>query len=60
MCITSNDEYWLELISQCRASGLTDSQWSIENGISASIFYYHVRNLCKKACEISEAADATL
>ncbi|MFQ7262812.1 MAG: IS66 family insertion sequence element accessory protein TnpA [Lachnospiraceae bacterium] len=45
---TSNDDHWLELISQCRASGLTDRQWCIGNGISASTFYYHVRDLQKK------------
>lgn len=60
MRTASNDEHWLELISQCRASGLTDRQWCIENGISVSTFYYHVRDLRKKACEIPEAADAAL
>lgn len=60
MRTTSNDDQWLELISQCRASGLTDRQWCIENGISASTFYYHVQDLRKKACAIPEAADAAL
>ena len=60
MRTTLNDDHWLELISQCRASGLTDRQWCIENGISASTFYYHVRDLRKKACAILEAADAAL
>ena len=60
MRTTSNDDQWLELISQCRASGLTDRQWCIQNGISVSTFYYHVRDLRKKACAIPEAADAAL
>ena len=59
MCTTSNDQHWLKLITQCRSSGLTDRQWCIENGISVSTFYYHVRALRKKACGIPEAVDAT-
>ena len=58
MSTTSNDEHWLNLITQCRASGLTDRQWCIENGIPISTFYYHVRALRKKACEVPEAVDA--
>lgn len=59
MSTTSNDEHWLKLITQCRSSGLTDRQWCIENGIPVSTFYYHVRALRKKACEVPEAVDAT-
>lgn len=58
MSATSNDEYWLKLVTQCRASGLTDRQWYIENRIPGSTFYYHVRALRKKACDVPEAADA--
>ena len=58
MRATLNDQHWLTLITQCRSSDLTDRQWCIENGISASTFYYHVRALRKKACEIPEAVDA--
>ena len=60
MSTTSNDEHWLNLITQCRASGLTDRQWCIENGISVSTFYYHVRALRKKACEVPEATDTVM
>ena len=59
LCITSNDEHWLKLITQCKSGGLTDRQWCIENGISVSTFYYYVRTLRKKACEIPGAVDAT-
>ncbi|MFQ6806520.1 MAG: IS66 family insertion sequence element accessory protein TnpA [Lachnospiraceae bacterium] len=48
MSTTLNDEHWLNLITQCRSSGLTDRQWCIENGIPFSTFYYHVRTLRKK------------
>ena len=59
MSITSKDEHWLELITQCRASGLTDRQWCIENRIPVSTFYYHVRALRKKACAVPEAVEAS-
>ena len=58
MSTTSNNEQWLNLITQCKAGGLTDRQWCIENGIPVSTFYYHVRALRKKACEVPEAVDA--
>ncbi|MEQ2472745.1 IS66 family insertion sequence element accessory protein TnpA [Laedolimicola intestinihominis] len=57
MSTTSKDEHWLELITQCRASGLTDRQWCIENRIPVSTFYYHIRALRKKACEVPEAVE---
>ena len=59
MSTTLNDSFWLERITQCRSSGLTDRQWCIENGIPVSTFYYHVRALRKKACEIPETADTS-
>ena len=58
MSTTSKDEHWLKMITLCRSSGLTDRQWCIENGIPVSTFYYHVRALRKKACEVPEAVDA--
>ena len=60
MSTASNDDHWLERITQCRSSGLTDRQWCIENGISVSTFYYHVRALRKKACEVPEATDTIM
>lgn len=48
MSTTLNDSFWLERITQCRSSGLTDRQWCIENGIPVSTFYYHVRNLTRQ------------
>lgn len=47
----------MDLITQCRSSGLTDRQWCLQNGIPVSTFYYHARSLRKKACKIPEAAD---
>ena len=59
MSTTSKEDYWLELINQCRPSGLTDRQWCLENRIPVSTFYYHVRALRKKACTIPETVDAS-
>ena len=59
MSTTSKEDYWLELITQCRSSGLTDRQWCLENRIPVSTFYYHVRALRKKACTIPETVDAS-
>ena len=58
MSTTLNDEHWLNLITQCGSSGLTDCQWCIENGIPVSIFYYYVQALRKKACKVPEAVYA--
>ena len=30
---------WMELVTECRQSGLTDATWYIEHGISPSCFY---------------------
>ena len=59
MSTTSKEDHWLELITQCRSSGLTGHQWCIENGIPVSTFYYHVLALRKKACAVPEAVDAS-
>ena len=45
---------WLELVTSCRQSGLTDAAWCHENEISPSCFYNAVSRLRKKACEIPE------
>lgn len=50
--MTPSDQQWFELIQQCRTSGLSDRQWCLQNGVSLSTFYYHIKALRKKACEI--------
>lgn len=47
----SNAE-WMELITQCRQSGLSDSMWCEQQGIPASTFYNAVTRLRKMACAI--------
>lgn len=48
---------WMELVIQCRQSGLTDAAWCNEHGISPNCFYNAVTRLRKKACQIPEPAD---
>jgi len=50
------DTDWLKLINECRASGLTDHQWCVDNGIKPSTFYYHVNSLQRKACKLQAPA----
>ncbi len=49
-----SDEEWLSIIKECRTSGLPDKTWCLDHGIQPSKFYYHVRRLRAKACEITE------
>ena len=49
-------EEWMEPVTECRQSGLTDAAWCNEHGISPSCFYNAVTRLRKKACQIPEPA----
>lgn len=52
--IRRTDQEWLNLIQECRTSGLTDKEWCEQHHIQCSNFYYHIRQLRKKACEIPD------
>ena len=52
------DQEWMELIKECRSSGLTDKDWCDRHGITRSNFYYHLRRLRKKSCDIPEATSS--
>lgn len=45
---------WMDLVIQCRQSGLTDAAWCNKYGISPSCFYNAVIRLRKRACQIPE------
>ena len=47
-------EEWMDLVTECRQSGLTDAAWCNEHGISPSCFYNAVTRLRKKACQIPD------
>lgn len=50
--LSEKDRYWLNIIQECRASGKSDYQWLQENNIAGPTFYYHVKQLREKTCEI--------
>ena len=50
--IRRTNEEWMELITQCRCSGLSDERWCRDHGIPVSTFYRHVRLLRQKACDV--------
>lgn len=50
--IHRTDDEWMELITRCRQSGLSDDRWCREHGIPVSIFYRHVKILRQKACDV--------
>lgn len=52
--IRRTDQEWLDLIQECRRSGLTDKAWCEQQHIQRSTFYYQIRRLRKKACEIPD------
>ena len=54
--LSESDRHWYDLIHQCRTSGKSDRQWLLENNICSPTFYYHVKQLRKKACDIPESA----
>lgn len=42
------DKEWLDLIQECRSSGLSDKCWCQEHHIHTSNFYYQIRRLRQK------------
>ena len=50
--LTASERHWFDLIQQCRTSGKSDAQWMQEHEIKSPTFYYHVKQLRKKACDI--------
>lgn len=43
---------WMEMVTACRQSGMTDADWCAEHGIASSSFYNAVTRLRKQACQI--------
>ncbi|HCA70802.1 MAG TPA: IS66 family insertion sequence hypothetical protein [Lachnospiraceae bacterium] len=50
------NQEWLDLIQECRASGMSDKDWCDQHNIQRSSFYYHIRKLRDRACAIPEAS----
>jgi len=43
--------YWLDVIRQCRASGLTNQAWCEQHDISLKSYYYRIAKIRKLALE---------
>lgn len=50
------DQEWLDLIQECRTSGLGDKDWCEQNSIPISTFYTKITRLRRKACGIPAAS----
>lgn len=44
-------QYWLDVIRQCRASGLTNQAWCEQHAISLKSYYYWIAQIRKLALE---------
>lgn len=44
-------QYWLNIIHECRASGLTNRDWCEQNDISLKSYYYWIAKFRKLALE---------
>lgn len=42
-------QYWLNVIHECRSSGLTNQKWCEQNGISLKSYYYWISKFRKLA-----------
>ena len=54
--LSRSQQEWLEIISECRASGLSDRQWCNEHGIAKSTFYHHLSKLKAESNKIPKCA----
>lgn len=44
-------QYWLNVIRQCRASGMTNQDWCEQNNVSLKSYYYWLAKIRKLALE---------
>ena len=51
---TRSGQEWLELIQECRTSGLPDREWCRLHSISIKTFHNKVSGLKKKSCIIPD------
>lgn len=42
-------QHWLDVIRQCRASGMTNQEWCEQNGVSLKSYYYWLAKIRKLA-----------
>ena len=49
-------EEQLQLITECRQSGLSDAEWCRQHNVCVSTFYNWIKRLRKEACEVPKAS----
>lgn len=54
--IFHSDQDWLQLIQECRTSGLSDKAWCETNNIAPSTFYNAIARLRRKSFDIPAPA----
>lgn len=47
---------WIQMVSQCRNSGMTVSAWCAEHGINPKTYYYRLKRVCEAIPEGAEPA----
>ena len=52
-------QYWLDVIRQCRASGLTNQIWCEQHDISLKSYYYWLSKIRKLALECKFCSNGT-
>ena len=57
--VRRTDDEWMQLITECRQSGVADKLWCEQHDIPISSFYNAVVRLRKKACDIPTTAART-
>jgi len=50
------EQEWMDIIQECRASGMSDKAWCDQHHIPHSNFYYHIRKFRARACAIPETS----
>ena len=51
-----NLKEWLDIVMECRKSGLSDAAWCEQNDVSVTAFYNAITRLRKHACEVPASA----
>lgn len=54
MGVPTSTDKWIDIVQECRSSGLSDREWCREHKIAESTFYYNIRRLRKRSCSIPE------
>ena len=49
-----NLKEWSEMIQNCQSSGLTITQWCENNNLKIKTYYYRLRKVRERLCEVKE------